>query len=52
MAVFLESTEGATPSVGFSNTKLEFGNFRVNFFDVGGGIRFRSIWQNYYAEVS
>lgn len=50
-AFYSESTEGATPSVGFSSTKLDLDGFQVTFYDVGGGTRLRNIWKNYYSEV-
>lgn len=46
-----ESTEGKTPSIGFSNATIEIDDFKVTFYDLGGGARLRNIWKNYYPEV-
>ena len=46
-----ESTENASPTIGFSNTTLDIGRFNVTVYDLGGGARIRDIWKNYYAEV-
>lgn len=50
--LFADSTEGITPTVGFLNSSFSLYRFNVTLFDVGGGARIRSIWKNYYAEVS
>ncbi len=46
-----EPTAGATPSMGFSSTKLDLDGFQATFYDVGGATRLQNIWKNYYSEV-
>ena len=48
---FTETTDGITPTIGFSNSSFSLHRFHVSLFDVGGGARIRAIWKNYYAEV-
>ncbi|CAH3146623.1 unnamed protein product [Porites lobata] len=45
-----ETTDGITPTIGFSNSSFSLHRFHVSLFDVGGGARIRAIWKNYYAE--
>uniref|UniRef100_A0A7P0TAS1 ADP ribosylation factor like GTPase 13B n=2 Tax=Homo sapiens TaxID=9606 RepID=A0A7P0TAS1_HUMAN len=45
-----EYPEDVAPTVGFSKINLRQGKFEVTIFDLGGGIRIRGIWKNYYAE--
>lgn len=47
-----EPTAGATPSMGFSSTKLDLDGFQATFYDVGGATRLQNIWKNYYSETS
>ncbi len=46
-----ESSEGITPTVGFSSTTMDIGRCTVTFYDLGGGVKIRDIWKNYYAKV-
>lgn len=46
-----ESQDDVAPTVGFSSIELQLDNFEITVYDLGGGRKIRSIWQNYYAEV-
>ena len=49
--LWLDSTEGTVPSVGFSSTKMDLEGFQATLYDVGGTTRLQNIWNNYYSEV-
>ena len=46
-----EPPDGVTPTMGFVNSKLNFGKWNLTLFDLGGGPHVRSIWKKYYCEV-
>lgn len=48
---FLEPPEGITPTIGFANAEFTINRNRVTVYDLGGGVRIRDVWKNYYAEV-
>lgn len=39
------------PTVGFNRFDLKVNKLKVTVYDLGGDIRIRDIWSNYYAEV-
>ncbi|XP_054163951.1 ADP-ribosylation factor-like protein 13B, partial [Oppia nitens] len=44
--------EDIIPTIGFSNLELRrYGKYRVVVYDLGGGVRIRGIWKNYFALV-
>ena len=44
--------DDAIPTVGFSVVEMKkFDRFKVIVYDLGGGLKIRAIWTNYYALV-
>lgn len=40
------------PTVGFSKPlKMKRGKYQVTVYDLGGGVRIRNLWSNYFADV-
>ena len=52
MTPFSEPPDGVTPTMGFVNSKLNFGKWNLTLFDLGGGPHVRAIWKKYYPEVN
>ena len=40
-----------TPTVGFTPIRMRTDRIDLQLYDLGGGKRIRSVWQNYYADV-
>lgn len=40
------------PTVGFNRFDLKLKKLKITVYDLGGDVRIRDIWSNYYAEVS
>ena len=44
--------EDIIPTIGFSNLEMKkYEKYKVVVYDLGGGIRIRSIWKNYFALI-
>ena len=43
--------ERIPPTIGLNIGKMDVDRSRVIFWDLGGQVRMRSIWENYYAEA-
>ena len=44
--------DDVVPTIGFSNLELkQFNKFPVEIYDLGGGVKIRSIWRNYFALI-
>lgn len=40
------------PTVGFSSVDMkQYNKFKVQIYDLGGGVKIRGIWKNYFALV-
>ena len=50
--LFLESPDGITPTLGFSNVNLKIGKCNLTVYDLGGGENVRTVWNRYFAEVN
>jgi GTPase SAR1 family protein len=48
---FTASVHDVTPTIGYSSVKINFENYEITLYDLGGGPKIRDIWCNYYAEV-
>eukprot|EP00795_Rhopilema_esculentum_P017358 gene17358-8946_t len=46
-----EPPDGITPTIGFANAEFTLSRCKVTVYDLGGGVRIRDVWKNYYAEV-
>ena len=45
------SPDRIVPTVGMNLAKIRFGNSEVIFWDLGGQVKVRSIWERYYSEA-
>jgi GTPase SAR1 family protein len=52
LTLLSEDWQLVAPSIGFSNSNVIRWGYAIHAIDVGGGVRIRDIWVNYYAEVS
>ncbi|KAL3689047.1 hypothetical protein R1sor_015356 [Riccia sorocarpa] len=46
-----EDTSGISPTLGFNIKTMQFKNYRLNIWDVGGQKTLRSYWRNYYEQT-
>ena len=44
--------ESVAPTIGFSKVETKYKGFQVLIYDLGGSKGFRSIWPQYYHEVT
>lgn len=43
-----EDISSISPTLGFSIKSMQFGEYRLNIWDVGGQKSLRAYWRNYY----
>lgn len=46
-----ESTDEISPTLGFNIKTLDFNEYKLNIWDVGGQQTLRSYWRNYFEET-
>ncbi|KAJ2486336.1 ADP-ribosylation factor-like protein 2 [Coemansia sp. RSA 2320] len=46
-----ESIDTVSPTLGFNITTLDFDNYKLNFWDVGGQRTIRPYWRNYFEQT-
>ncbi|KAJ1957094.1 ADP-ribosylation factor-like protein 2 [Dipsacomyces acuminosporus] len=46
-----EDIDTVSPTLGFNITTLDFDNYKVNFWDVGGQRTIRPYWRNYFEQT-
>lgn len=46
-----EELGDVAPTIGFSNEEIQFASKNIAIYDLGGGHRFRDVWQRYFGEV-
>lgn len=46
-----EDVHSVSPTLGFDINTLEFGNYRLNLWDVGGQQTIRAYWRNYFEQT-
>ena len=50
MCVITEGLDTA-PTIGFNKEELEYANFSIVLYDLGGGQKIRGIWKDYLNEI-
>jgi ADP-ribosylation factor-like protein 13B len=48
---FSESDSRTTPTIGFNREQVKHGRYDITYFDLGGNVKFRGIWERYFAAV-
>lgn len=43
--------EEIVPTIGQNLSKIQYRNIIFTIWDVGGQLKFRDVWENYYAEI-
>jgi signal recognition particle receptor subunit beta len=43
--------DGIRPTIGFRPTSMMMGDDKIRFYDIGGGIKIRKIWPEYYHDT-
>ncbi|XP_076035516.1 uncharacterized protein LOC143021723 isoform X2 [Oratosquilla oratoria] len=46
-----DPVEDVAPTIGFAPEELEYRGCSITIYDLGGGVRIRPVWKNYFAEV-
>lgn len=46
-----EDIDTISPTLGFNIKTLEYKNYKLNIWDIGGQQTLRSYWRNYYEET-
>ncbi|KAK8821066.1 hypothetical protein WA538_005698 [Blastocystis sp. DL] len=46
-----ETTDNVSPTMGFSILSMDYQNFHLNIWDIGGQGSIRKFWSNYYEET-
>jgi len=45
------SSEEMVPTIGLNFSKIQYQNFILTIWDVGGEIRFREVWESYFHDI-